>query len=224
MKALVLLVLVAIPLRAHAKGCHEVSHVVGYEHCTWFGTWSRDAPVPPVWIEMSYYRHTFTGEPYTLDGAALSTSPGDLAATSDGMMFRFLAGRVLYAGLEGGGGWLTTIPHPYGATQPAWGSLMSGHVVGGAHVVLWRLGLGVEVAAGGRLAMIANCDAKADPKCIQVSDTQTSRELELRARADLFIAPLWSIGVVAGKSLLADDERELLITTGFHFRALDGAP
>ncbi|MBV8762191.1 MAG: hypothetical protein JO257_33175 [Deltaproteobacteria bacterium] len=225
MKALVIVALLAVSVRAYAKGCHETSQVVGYEHCTWFGTWSRDTPVFPLWFELTYYRHAFTAQPYTLDGAALSTTPGDdLTAISGGPMFRILAGRLLYAGLEGGGGWLSTLPHSYGATQPGWGGYMSGHIVGGAHVVLWRFGLGAELAAGGRWAVLANCNAKADPMCMQVQSSQTSREVELRARADIFIVPQWSLGVVVGKSLLDDNDHELLITTGFHVRALDGAP
>lgn len=224
MKALVVLLVLALAGRAHAKGCHETSHVVGYEHCTWFGTWSRDTPVFPLWIEMTYYHHTFDAEPFTLDGAALATTSGDLATTANGPMFRVLAGRLLYAGLEGGGGWIGDLPRAYGAMQPGFGGFMTGHVVGGAHVVLWRLGLGAEIAAGGRMTMLANCDKRTDPSCMQVQDMQTSRELAVRARADLFLAPQWSIGVVAGKSLIDANDRELLITTGFHVRALDGAP
>ena len=48
MKALLVIAFVgAAAPRAHAKGCHETSNVVGYEHCSRFGSWSRDQDVFP---------------------------------------------------------------------------------------------------------------------------------------------------------------------------------
>jgi hypothetical protein len=223
-KALVILLALAIPLRAHAKGCHEVSGVVGYERCTYFGTWSRDTDVVPLWIDLTYFHHDFVSEPYTLDAASQrQLAPGSLATTAQGPMFRILAGRLLYAGVELGGGWISHMPEALGGAPPAWGSILTGHVVGGVHVALWRFGAGVEAAAGGRMEVLASCDAH-DPRCMQTQDTQTRRELELRGHVDLFVTPQWSFGLMMGRSVIDRDDTQFMITMGMHYRALDGAP
>lgn len=224
MKALLVLLVIAIPVRAHAKGCHEVSSVVGYEHCSWFGTWSRDTPVFPFWLDLTYYHHSYASEPYSLEASAAHTAaPGDLATTAQGFLFRMLAGRLVYAGIELGGGALSTRPRALDGAMPAFGSAGEGHLIVGAHVALWRFGLGAELAAGGRFEVLASCDPHV-AACMQASDTQARRELELRVHADLFLTPRWSLGVLAGKSAIDAGDRELLIYTGIHVRALDGAP
>jgi len=221
--ALVVVLALAIPAHAHAKGCHEVSQVVGYEHCTWFGTWSRDTDVWPFWMDIAYYQHSYTSEPFALDASARGDG-GSLATTAQGGMMRMLAGRIIYVGVEVGGGALTTLPTTGAGAQPHTGGEMEGHLIGGVHVSLWRLGLAAEVAFGGRAQMLATCDAKADPGCMPLQDLQARRELQLRAHVDLFLAPRWSLGVTLGKSVLDAGDQELLITTGIHVRALDGAP
>jgi hypothetical protein len=221
---LVLAALLARPVRAEAKGCHEVSHVVGYEKCTWFGTWSRDVDVPPIWLDFGFVHHRYTSEPYTLDqSAARAATPESLDTLSDGFSFRALYGRVLYGGVELNSGWLVTTPKPLGSTQVGYASDVEAHAIAGVHVALWRFGLGPELAAGGRAEDLANCNSK-DPACHHVEVWQSRRALEARVHADVFIAPSWSFGISLGKSLIDRDDTRVVIYTGLHFRALDGAP
>jgi hypothetical protein len=216
--------LLAWPVRAEAKGCHEVSGVVGYEKCTWFGTWSRDVDVPPLWLDFAFFHHRYVSEPFTLDQtAARAGTPESLATLADGFSFRALYGRLLYGGIELNTGWLVTTPQPTGMTKVGYAIDMEGHAVAGVHVALWRFGIGTELAAGGRAEDLVNCNAK-NPACHQVDVWQTRRELEARVHADLFVAPTWSFGVSFGKSLIDRDDTRFMVYTGLHFRALDGAP
>jgi hypothetical protein len=218
-KALIVIAVLAVSVRAHAKGCHEVSNVVGFERCTWFGTWSRDVDVAPFWMDLAFSMHSYTSEPYSLDAAAShGTTRDDLATTAMGPMFRMLYGRLFYTGVDFGGGWISQMPTTLGTTQPTWGSTLEGHVIGGAHVALWRFGIGAEAAFGGRWQVLSSCDQRSDPSCMPAQSSQTSRELSLRAHVDLFLTPRWSIGALLGT------DHELMIYTGVHVRAVDGSP
>jgi hypothetical protein len=221
-KALLIMLALAIPLRAHAqKGCHEVSHVAGYQHCAWFGdAWSRDAAAPPLWLDLTYYHHDFIGDSYSLDQSAARRAATEQPATTTIMpMLRLLYGRILYVGGEFSFpvGWMSG-PHD-AKGEPD--SELEGHVVGGAHLLLWRLGAGAEVAAGGRVEIW--CGNSTGRGCAP-SNIETRRELQLRAHVDVFLSPQFSLGFMAGRSMIDAADTEYFVTLGIHMLPSDGAP
>jgi hypothetical protein len=113
------------------------------------------------------------------------------------------------------------LPRASGFTQPIGGTVMEGALVGGAHVSIWRLAVGVELAAGGRWLEVETCEVKG---CMPVTSSDTRWQLELRARADWFIAPRFSAGVSYGRSVLDANDRTWMFGLSFHVRAFDGMP
>jgi hypothetical protein len=223
-RALIAIALVLGAARAEAsKGCHEVSDVVGRQKCTFFGTWSRDAAVPALWLEVGFLERSFDAMPFNLDkSTALLERDPKLATTMYGTTMRMLMGSILYGGLELDAAWDGALPEAQGAIQPKSGLYMGSGAVFGAHVALWRVGFGAEVLAGGRVAGFSPCTNSKD--CSDSGELQARWLLDVRARVDLFAAPRFSIGAVIGHSLIDAHDTTLMITLGAHIRALDGMP
>lgn len=208
--------------RAHAKGCTEVSDVVGYHHCTRFGVdWSRDADIPRADVEVSHYFHHFLARPFGFDSAPLvsGTAPVDFHGTSSGELWRvvFGLGPVLYVGGEAGGAGLERRPLTLG-TPVADGFELDGYVIGGLHLYeRYRVALSTELAAGGQAYDFFACAQKGCP------DHGEGRwALEARVRADVFVHPHLSLGIGFGRSLVAADDHLFTISLGIHGRAIDG--
>jgi len=216
------IVLAAAP--ADAKGCHEVSNVVGLQHCSRYGMWSRDADQPRVWIDVDYFHHSFVASPFTLGATALATTQEDFSTAASGAAFRTLfgIGRFAYVGGEMLGGGISQMPHLEGI-QPNDSLYMGMHSLAGAHVERYRFALSGELAAGFRAAgwiyCLPNTDCKGNN---QESEMQARWELQARLRIDAYISPNWSVGVGYGVSLLDSNDRMLMIGTAIHARVMDG--
>jgi hypothetical protein len=210
----------ALTTRAEAKGCREISAVVGLQRCGRFGTWSRDAAVPAVRLELGAARQTYLTAPFAFGGAQASTTA--LPTRDLGLAVRVLYGfaDVLDVGAElrFGQSSVTGLSGPVAAAAV---TNLGGHAIVGAHVALWRTSVGVELAGGGRWQTFASCTTRG---CHPTTASDTTRELEVRGRADLFVTPQLSLGLLVGKSLLTPDEHVAMLTVGFHARALDGMP
>jgi|HubBroStandDraft_6_1064221.scaffolds.fasta_scaffold69518_4 hypothetical protein len=222
MKALLVIALVAaLAPRAHAKGCHEVSNVVGYEHCSRFGAWSREQAIFPFHMEVGWIHQDFTARPFTLSDEPVARSATDsnsYGTTADGVAVRWLGGtRLFYGGFEMDTSGLTNQPQFVGL--PAAGASWSFLGVFGAHVSLWRFAVGAEIAAGARVTLYSYCSGG---KSCGLEDTQDTGVLDARVRVEMFPAQRWSLGVMFGHSLLDRDAESLIVYTGFHMRALDG--
>jgi len=205
---------------AHAKGCHEGSDVVGYHHCSWFGTeWSRDAATPRVSVELAHYFRHFEADPFTLGGPALATSPSDFHATSSGVVWRVLVGfgPVVYTGVEVDGGGLDSAPRPVG-TQVGESFEVAPYAVVGAHLYeRYRVVLSTELEAGLRYDEFAACNMG---DCPDVS--QTKADVQARIRADIFFHPHLSLAIGWGESLVDSNERIFTLGVSLHGRSMDG--
>lgn len=224
MKAIAILVaLVAAAPHAEAKGCHERSYVVGLQRCSWFGTWSRDANVPRLWLDVGYYHHVFTSQPFTLGSSALTTTPADLTTVTGGPVFRILGGigDWFYTGGELAPGFLQQTPQVPGPA-PTVSDYLAMHAIAGVHASLFRIGASAELAGGFRYEDFEYCPL-GDRKCTGGSEaSQTRRELEARLRIDVFLTPSLSLGTMFGKSLIDRDDRIVMLYLGLHLRNLDG--
>lgn len=207
-----------------AKGCHETSHVVGREHCTRFGNWSRDQPGPALVIDVGFVRRSFQSAPFSLGTGSLTAAPthAELATISaDPMADRILVGigDLFYAGADFSMGWLSTLPRG-SSPAAASGVLGEAHAIGGLHVALWRVSLGTELAFGGRITALA---PERPPGATAAEATfATRREVEARATIDFWITPHLSLGGGVGKSLITTDDTRFFLYLGGHLRALDG--
>jgi hypothetical protein len=225
MRALIVIALAVAtlaPARAHAKGCHEISHVVGYEKCTRFGMWSRDLDWFPFHLEVGWLHESFSTKPFVLSGVDARTtampSEGEPTTVADGASVRWLGGtRLLYGGLEMDSAGLVRQPEFTGLPAGD-GSVFAGLGVIGVHTSLWRFAAGIELAAGGRVTAYDYCGSE---KSCNQSEVQGAGVVEGRVRVEWFPVQRWSLGVAYGKSLI-DDERSLYVFTGIHLRALDG--
>jgi hypothetical protein len=211
---------------ADAKGCHEVSDVVGLQHCSRYGLWSRDAEMPRLWVQVDYFHHRFMAAPFTLGTAALSTSPQpvDLSNVAEGAAFRTLVGigPFLYVGGEMLVGGISQMPRIPG-NQPNDSVYMGMHSVVGAHVERYRFALSGELAAGFRAAGWIYCVPGTDCKGVNdLSEMQAPWELQGRLRVDAYIHPNWSIGVTYGLGLLDSNDRMVMVGTAIHARVMDG--
>jgi hypothetical protein len=223
-KALVVVFAVAVLApRAHAKGCHEVSRVVGYEHCFRFGGWSRDENLFPFRLEIGWIHQSFTAQPFTLPTGSVareSTDTGSLGTITDGASVRWLGGgRLVYGGLE-----MDTSAfdrEPQVSNLPAGGASWSFLGVFGLHVSLWRFSVGAEVAAGARETLFSYCG---DQRSCAQEQVESAGQVEGRLRFEVFPVPNWSLGVMYGHSMIDADAQSLMVFTGLHFRALDGMP
>lgn len=223
-KALIVVVLLAARVAEASKGCHEVSDVVGRQKCSFFGTWSREAAVPPLWLETGFLSRSFDAMPFSFDKqTALLERDPNLATTMYGTTMRLLMGSIIYGGLELDAAWDGRLPQATGATPAVSGLYLGSGAVIGAHVALWRVGFGAELVAGGRVAGFSAC-AGSDKNCPIDGEFQSRWLLDARARIDLFAVPRFSIGAVIGHSLIDAHDSTLMISVGFHIRALDGMP
>ncbi len=220
MRWLIVAALLAGAHRADAKGCTERSDVIGYHHCTWYGTWSREVPVPRFWMELGYFRHSYTSEPFTLGAQAMTIAPERLATTAGGVEERFLYGldHLFYTGLELQPGWIAHVPRTPGIA-PNTLDYFGMHAVVGAHVELVRLALSAELAGGFRYEDFAYCKSKSS---CPYDASQTRGEVEARLRLDAFVLPQLSLGTSLGKSLIDSNDTTWTVTATIHMRAIDG--
>jgi len=226
MRALAIIAVIAVGPRAEARGCSERSDVVGFHHCSRFGDkWSRESHAPHVWIDLGYFYHRFTAEPFQLGGAplVLGGGAGNFDTSAEGFQMRVLGGigPVFYTGLEIDGGGNDIMPEPIGI-QPSSSFYVGPMWVAGAHIIeRYRIALSAELAGGVRYDDFFTCTG-GKSSCSGPDSSQTARELEARVRADVFFHPHFSLGIAFGKSLIADRDRMWMISFGIHGRTMDG--
>jgi hypothetical protein len=209
--------------RAEARGggCHEISLVVGEHRCRGFGEWSRDQDVPRLWIELGYFRHHYISHPFTLDRSGLAPNI-DYSTEAAGGSVRILGAFVsaVYTGVEFDAGYIADVP-PI-EPKPNFTDYFGMNAVAGAHVSVFRFGLGAELAGGFRYQSLKLCQ---HPKCVgDPGEDETRPLLEARARVEWFVTPEFSFGGTVGKSLIDSNDRTFLVVIGVHTRAMDGMP
>ena len=220
---LVAIALLAIASRAEAKGCHERSDVVGFQHCGHFGTWSPDDPqMPRLWLELGDLTERFVAPTAIFTGNTASEGAA-AQAIATGAVLRILGGLDdhVYVGGEASIGTLVETPQVLGAGITSDGTdFISLRAVSGAHVAVRHMLLAVELATGLRYYDIGAC---IDAKCMSAPDLGHDRfEIDARARVDYFISREFSIGFAIGNGLVDRGDRSAMITIATHFRAMDG--
>lgn len=218
-------IVVAAPHAAYAKGCHEVSDVVGLQHCSRFGRWSRDSDMPRLVLDIGYFSERYQSGPFMLGPTPRTTTqPLDLATGVSGMSIRGLGGigHVFYTGFEILPGSTFQNPQTLGV-QPSYGMFIGLHGIAGVHVERYRVALAAELAYGLRSLELVHCVPGSDCKGDNLSsDSQTDSELQARVRADFYFHPNLAIGAAYGESLVDRGERVLMFSASIHIRAMDG--
>ncbi len=223
-KALIAIVIVAAGVgRADAKGCHETSYVVGFEHCSGFGEWSRDSDYPRIWLDLGYFDHHYPSHRFVLGHQELLDSePASLRTDSRGGLLRVGVGlgRVFYVGgeLELGG---ANVETGLLGKDPEEAVSVAVHGFAGVHTEIGHVSFAGELATGPRGEDYDAC-ASQDQRCTTLEAAQGHFDLEARARVELFVQGHVSVGAMFGQSLIESSNHELMLTVGLHIRALDG--
>jgi hypothetical protein len=209
-----------------AKGCHEISDVLGYQHCSRYGLWSRDADTPRMWIDLGFFHRNFAADPTELGYAARSTTattPIDPNSTANGFDWRIVGAlsRVVYVGGESQWGWINEGPALAADSGPG-GPYFGFHALAGAHVEKYRFALAGELAAGVRLDELVYCLTPTCKGAGQLTAGQARRELEARGRLDFFFSPEVSLGFGYGRSVIERGDSMWMINMSVHGRAMDG--
>ena len=223
MKALIAVVLVAASVgRADAKGCHETSYVVGFEHCSEFGEWSRDSDAPRLWLELGMFDHHYQSHRFALGHREqIGDEPPSLRTNARGGLLRIAGAitRLVYVGgdLEVGDAFIESGLR--GLPPAEAGDVGATHVFAGIHVEATRLSFASELAAGFRTEQFYACASAA---CTPLSAGQSQGELEARFRGELFLAGHVSTALTFAQSLLDSHDHQIIVTLAVHVRAIDG--
>jgi len=189
--------------------CQDASDVVGYRQCSSFGRWSAAAAGPQLVFAAGVgVRHVVvpavpavaSARGTTVEGTPVSD--GDITTT----VFRVTGvERGFYAGLEVELGDLTGRAYPYGSF------LQSGAVLGG-QLRLGPVDFGSELLAAGRSSKRVG---RNQPAAASLAEP----EVELRARAQVWVSAWLTIDGALGTGLLDRSERFAAVTLGFHTRS-----
>jgi hypothetical protein len=197
MRALVACAVIAVLVAprvagARGKACVDKTAIVGRENCSRFGGWSRDSSRLGLTIDLGYEYRSFV---------RLPLADHELDATGGTLRVVDRLDSVFYAGGDVGVGGLAS------TAQTSYDEI---HVILGARVVLFRLGLAVELAAGGGVA-----------------ETETATDarfsVEARARAEWFVLPYVSVAVTYGHSIIDRDDQMMMVSLSVHTRVMDGS-
>ncbi len=208
--------------RADAKGCHETSYVVGFEHCSGFGEWSRDSDIPRLWIELGMFDHHYASHRFALGHTEqIDQEPSSLRTNTRGALLRIAGGlsRLFYVGGELEIGDAEIESGLRGLPPSGGGDAGALHAFAGLHAEVDRLSFATELATGFRSEAFYACASAA---CSQLSAGQNHGELEARFRGELFVAGGVSAALTFGQSLLDSRDHQIIVTLGFHIRAIDG--
>ncbi len=194
--ACAVIAVVAAPRIASArpKTCIDTTAIVGREKCSRFGDWSRDASSLGLTFDLGYEYRSFVATP--LADHEISASSVSLRVVDRIDHLLYAGGDVAMGGIDG-----------VISTQTSYEQV---HAILGARVVLFRLGLAIELAAGGRFASTA-------------ATTDSRFAVEARARAEWFVVPYVSVAVTYGHSLIDRDDHMVMVSLGVHTRVMDGS-
>jgi hypothetical protein len=218
-KALLVVIAVAAPRLAGAKGCRDVSRVVGYSECQRFGWWSTTSALS--WdAGVSWQR--FAAKPIG------GTPADDRPVTAVGFQFRGLVGfpHQLYLVAQGdlanmldGPSLLVDAAARVVTTTPA----RSGGSVSQETLALgWRTPLGPLTVAGELGPGLRLTSWKAYvPEEIQLGGAW-SFVLQARTVVDAPLSPSWSLGVAASGDVLHLGDYSVALVLGLHAVAYDG--
>lgn len=217
--ALVLAAALALPRPAHADPdadppyppsppCIDSSDVVGYRQCPAFGEWGQAASDPYVFVQLGMnLRHFVHGMG---NATARRAGPAPVGAKTDDAMtvderLGFGITHHLYAALDIEFGNFGEFDSNSATARDV---VLDGMGSIGLRGSLGPLSLAVEVAGGG-LAYTYPTDA----------DYHTEPVVEVRGRADVWLAPWFTVGAMAGSSLLRSGEWVGGVYVGFHTHA-----
>ena len=227
--------LVAVPRLAHARGCTEVSDIVGYEKCHRFGDgWAVERSVPlALALQLPYV--TFDPSGYDFDANRgkkdpTLTFPGSsLGAPITAMGFGariegFYLG-PLYTGVSFGMGF----GHEHFAPVTVGGSTLSpsdelvnttivwGGALLGVRVPLGWVSLRLEALFGGTSLSISQHSSLGD-----FTSTAGHGLIEPHVFFDVWTTPNMTLGAYAGANVFDTKERTAGLVLEWHGRAFDG--
>jgi hypothetical protein len=233
MKALLVVVALVAPRLADAKGCHDVSRVVGYSRCSGFGWWSLTSALS--W-ELGVASLRFDPKPIdtsvtTATGTYHLVAADDRPITAFGGRFRsligfphqlYLVGQFDIAPMTSGpqlvvdyaarGGPATSMLSTTG------GFVSQDTVAFGVRTALGPITVGGELGPGMR---IATWSARQLPDEVR-APAQLWLLLEARAKADVWLSPDFSLGFAASTDVLRTGDYAFAITLALHAVPYDG--
>lgn len=244
MAALALSMVVAFPSAAFARGksCHEVSDIVGFEHCTRYGNgWALERSAPFA-FELTLGGDWLDTVPRTLQGSFGKNQKGSfqypgglvghsLGVGTLGMRFDGYFVPWAYAGIEldfgvGSNSLPRTSAGGY-SIAPSDGQVNSfgfgGGLFGGLRVPLGYLSLRLESLFGGR-AIMAGQAAQMPPAAPRDATVSLSAwSIEPRAFLDVWVEPWMTLSGFGGVNALHYQDHFGGVAIGFHGRSYDGA-
>lgn len=239
--ATIALASIAVSARASAKGCTEVSDIVGIERCKRFGAgWSRENDVPlhleaalvreqiaPAAHDMTASYDGRTTSQHDFTGADLGPSAGAYGAD-----FRALA--YVYRGLYLGPDWMFVAGHAashpvssdgYAIDRDSGLNLFAGHLgwVSGVRFALPEAtSLRLEGVFGGEMILALYQVKNAAGVQQSAGAARVELFLETRAILDLWTTPWTTVSLWAGTKPFHADEVSAGLAVGIHGRPYDG--
>ncbi len=230
---------IALARPAHARGCSEVSDIVGYERCHRFGDgWAVERRWPivlslelpyqtfdPRGVDFDFQREKADPNAFSVPGRELGPnvlSTAGLALRGEGFFWRWL-----YVGAEIGfglghneiGSFTATVgdaSKTFTTSESAINTvMMQGGVLLGVRVPLGRLSLRLEGFAGGSILTVDSSGG--------YSGTAGRGLLMPRAAADFWVSPNVTFSAYGGFDALDTRNQTLGLAVAFHVRSFDGA-
>jgi hypothetical protein len=229
---------------AHAKGCTEVSDVVGERRCSRYGSdWSIEHSLPLTfrfglrWSELSPSGVSFDGVPEANQGQrykGFSYDGGDLGVDRlrtwgfEGGFTVFIVGQ-LYLGAEGGFAFGSVHTRSFTAGYVSLSddsgfdlSVLHGGLPVGYRIPLGRASIRGEMLFGGVVMSVSHRMSAVDIDAHEANASAARWLIEPRIAGDVWFTQHLSAGLYAGTNLLDFGARSLGISLTMHLRAFDG--
>jgi len=186
------------------------SEVVGYRRCTRYGAWGSNLLDPDMFVQVGMnIRHFAAHAPMS---AARSTMPGTTARGDDALLFDERIGYPLSRGLFMAFDFeLGNFANPDSKHSNDRDFVLDGLISLGARGGLGPFSLGAEIAGG---VMQSSFPRQANE--------QTDGLLEARGRAELWLAPWFTVGGAIGASLIDRGDWMAGVYLGVHTWAYAG--
>ena len=236
---LVAAAIIALARPAHARGCGEVSDIVGYERCHRFGDgWAVERRLPlvlslelpyqtfdPSGVDFNFQREKADPNAFTIPGRLLG--PSLLSTAGFGVRAEGFVWTWFYTGAEMGfglghneiasftatvGGASETLTKSESAINTV---VMQGGAFFGVRVPLGRLSVRVEAFAGGSILSVDTSGG--------YSGTAARGLLMPRAFADFWVSPNVTFSAYGAFDALDSRDQTLGLAVAFHVRSFDGA-